>query len=411
MAIDIESDSGDCSSDELPDISTLAKKPFRPRSPLPRSRSDIPSTSRARTSKSRKNHDRESRAAPKEAEKERKKLERQAAKEAKARDKELAAALVEANKMRTDKKVSVLEMIVDLPSGLGSKEQAEAILEGLKVEHRTWESTNIVKWRRKVASRFNEDLGHWEPIPRRIMAESHVGIVLTAEEFVDLALGDDGITTHHSQIQEKFSGHQIIYLLEGLEPWMRKNRNIRNRQFTSRVRSQEASASSTAGRRRNAPVQEYVSEDIIEDALLELQIRDALIHHSTIPLETARWLAVLTQQISTIPYKKQRDQALSAGFCMESGQVRTGEDVNDTYIRMLQEIARVTAPIAYGVKAEFGSVSKLVQGLESGGPSRLEGIRKTVNKEGDLSDRTVGQALSKRMYKVFTGRDELSTDV
>ncbi|KAL6855602.1 hypothetical protein ACO1O0_006754 [Amphichorda felina] len=408
MAIDIESDG---SSDELPDIGTLARKPLKSRSPLRRSRSDIPSTGRARTSKSTNNYDREARAAAKQAEKERKKLERQAAKDAKAREKERATALAEVNKMRTDKKVSAREMIVDLPSLLGPKVQAETILEGLEIEHTTWESTNIIKWRRKVTSRFNEDVGHWEPIPQRIVVESHVAVILTAEEFVDLALSDDGISAHYSQTQEKFPGQQVIYLLEGLTPWMRKNRNIRNRQFASGVRTQEASSSSAAGRRRNAPAPEYISEDIIEDALLELQIQDALIHHTAVPLETAQWVAVFTQHISTIPYKKQRNQALSAGFCMESGQVRTGDDVNDTYIRMLQEIARVTAPIAYGVATEFGSVSELVKGLETGGPSRLEGLRKTVNKEGALSDRTIGQAVSKRMHKVFTGRDELSTDV
>lgn len=411
MAIDIDSGSGDGSDDELPDIGTLARKPLRSRSHLRRSRSDIPPMSRARASNSTRQHNREARAAAKEAEKERKKLERQEAKEAKARARERAAALTEVNKMRTDKKVSTREMIVDLPSALGCKVQVETLLEGLDVEHTTWDCPdNVVKWRRKVTSWFNEGVGHWEPIPRRTTVESHVAVILTADDFVNLALSDGGIAAHYSGIQEKLPGNQVIYLLEGLTPWMRKNRNIRNRQFTSGVRSQEASSSSTAGRRRNA-APEYVSEDIIEDALLELQVLDALIHHTAIPLETAQWLAVLTQHISTIPYKKQRNEALSAGFCMESGQVRTGDDSNDTYIRMLQEIARVTAPIAHGIAAEFGSVSKLVTGLASGGPGRLEGIRKTVNREGTLSDRTVGQAVSKRMHKVFTGRDEMSTDV
>lgn len=332
------------------------------------------------------------------------------------REKERAAALAEVNKMRTDKKVSTPEMIVDLPSGLGSsvKAQVETLLEGLSVEYRTWDSVsshNIVKWRRKVASRFNEDAGHWEPIPRRIMDENHVAVILTADDFVSLALRG-GVGVHVGKVREQFSRHHIVYLLEGLTPWMRKNRNLRNRQFSAGVRSQEA-ASSAGGRRRNEPATEVISEDVVEDALLELQVmHGVLIHHTAIPLETAQWLAVLTQHISTIPYKKQKDHAtLGAGFCMDSGQVRTGEDTMDTYVRMLQEIARVTAPIAYGVASEFGSVTKLVNGLEREGPGRLEAVRKTVNREGALSDRTVGQAVSKRMHKVFTGRDESSTDV
>ena len=313
--------------------------------------------------------------------------------------------------MRTDKKVSSREMIVDLPTDLSSRVQVETLLEELGIEHRVWESPNIVKWHRKVTSRFNEAMDHWEPIPPRIVAESHVAIVLTGDDFVKLALSDRGVASHYAGIEAKFPGHQIIYILEGLTTWMAKNRNNRNRQFTSGVRSQEVAPSGSAGRRRNGSAAEYVSEDVVEDALLELQILDALIHHTINPLETAKWLTVLTQHISTIPYRKQRNRALSAGFCMESGQVRTGDDPQDIYIRMLEEIARVTAPIARGIAAEFRSVSELVRGLESGGPGRLEGIRKTLNKEGTLSDRTVGQAVSKRMHKVFTGRDESSTDV
>jgi crossover junction endonuclease EME1 len=230
-----------------------------------------------------------------------------------------------------------------------------------------------------------------------------------SDEFVKIAL-DDGISPHAEKMKKHFPEHHIIYLIEGLTPWMRKNRNLRNRQFASTVRAQEATA---AANRRNKPAQEYVPEEKIEDALLQLQVmHEVLIHHTMIPMETAEQILTFTQHISTIPYRKQRDQAtLGAGFCMESGQVKTGEDTHDTYVRMLQEIVRVTAPIAYGVANEFNTVSKLVQGLETRGPTRLEGVKKMANKDGAYSDRTVGQAVSRRMYKVFTGVDETSTDV
>ena len=74
-------------------------------------------------------------------------------------------------------------------------------------------------------------------------------------------------------------------------------------------------------------------------------------------------------------------------------------------------MARVTQPVAYGVAAEFGSVTKLVKGLEEGGPGRLEGVRKCANRDGAFSDRTLGKAMSKRLWQVFLGKDETSTDV
>jgi crossover junction endonuclease EME1 len=355
----------------------------------------------------------------KEEEKERKQRQREQDKAAKAREKDRAAALAEVNKVRTDKKVSTPEMIVDLPISFNARVdvQVKTLLEGLGVQHGSWESPvpNAIKWRRRVTSRFNDDVGYWEPCLSQIEAEHHVLVFIGADEFVRLAL-DEQLTIHVEDIQNNFPNYSVIYLIEGLTPWLRKNRNIRNRQFTSNVRAQQQGASaptSTARRRNAAPDQEYICEDTIEDALLQLQVEhDVLIHHTTIPLETAQWIATFTQHISTIPYRKRRDEnTLGAGFCMESGQVRTGDDAGDTFVRMLQEIVRVTAPIAYGVAAEFDTASKLVKGLETGGPSTLEGVRKSANKDGVFSDRTIGQAVSRRLHKVFTGRDETSTDV
>ncbi len=247
-------------------------------------------------------------------------------------------------------------------------------------------------------------------------------MIVEAQDFVNLVLASEGVDleAHVSRMKGSFAGFTLIYLIEGLTPWMRKNRNVRNRQFTSAVRNLESEAAelpsssqATSRRRRNNQHREYIDEDSVEDALLSLQvIHGALIHHTNTGVETAQWIAVFTQHISTVPYRRQKELANdAAGFCMESGQIRTGEDAKDTYVRMLQEIARVTAPIAYGVAAEFDTVVKLVRGLEARGPLRLENCRKSANKDGAFSDRTLGQAVSRRIYKVFTGRDEGSTDV
>ncbi|CVL02920.1 uncharacterized protein FPRN_00195 [Fusarium proliferatum] len=418
-----ESDGGDSSEDELPDITSFDVAKMRRRSRLQRSQSDVVS-SRSRTkpvssntkSAEERAREKEAKAAAKEVEKEAKRREKQEAKEAKLREKERTAALAEVNKLRTDKKVSTPEMMVDIPSSLNATVTTElqTMLEPFDVQYTTWDSPvdNVIKWRRKVRSRYNDEIGLWEPIPLRLEDEKHALVVMHADEFVKLAQ-DDQISTHVGKMQRHFADHSLVYLIEGLTPWMRKNRSLRNRQFASNVRAQEAAASTAGRRRNNNPPPEYVSEELIEDALLQLQVmHEVLIHHTMIPMETAEQIVTFTQHISTIPYRKQRDIAtLGAGFCMESGQVKTGEDAKDTYVRMLQEIVRVTAPIAYGIAAEFGTVSRLVRGLEERGPTLLEGVKKSANKDGAFSDRMVGQAVSRRMYKVFTGVDETSTDV
>lgn len=430
--ISIDSDSAGSSEDEFPDIAdfNLSRVRPRPRSPIRRSQSDVitsrsgrprsTATTTAKTAEQRA-RDRDAQVAAKAAEKERRRLEKEQLKEAKALEKERAAALAEVNKVRTDKKVSTPEMILVIPSSVteGLKVQLGTMLDGLSVEHSTWDSpvANAFKWQRKVTSRFDEEMGRWEPIPPRIMPEKHALILLTAEEFVEMAVKDT-LDSSVSETKRHFPGHELIYILEGITAWMRKNRNLRNRRFAAGVRAQDQAAALEATpasrrRRNNAAPEEYISESIVEDAMLQLQVEhEVLIHHTATPLETAQWIVAFTQHISTIPYKKLREKLTSsAGFCMESGQVRTGDDARDTYVRMLQEIARVTAPIAYGIVSEFDTVSKLVTGLEQGGPLRLESVRKSANKDGAVSDRTVGQAVSRRIHKVFTGKDEMSTDV
>lgn len=358
-----------------------------------------------------------------EAEKERKRIEKERAREERALHKEKEKALAEVNKLRTDKKVSAPEMIVDIPASIspGLKVQIEALLGELNVQHDTWDSTveHVVKWRRKVTSRFDEAMGIWRPTPLRIQDENHVLVIVQAAEFVKSVLGEDGqdLEAHVLRMKSRFPGLKIIYLIEGLTPWMRKNRNLLNRQFASAVRSlgtnAEPGPSSTQPRRRtNNQLQEYIDEDIIEDALLSLQVlHGTLVHHTNAPVETAQWVAVFTQHISTIPYRQARDASSDAGFCMESGQVRTGDGAKDTYVRMLQEIARITAPVAYSIVAKYESVTDLIQGLEEEGPLALAECRKSANKDGAITDRTIGQAISKRVHKIFLGRDPTSTEI
>ncbi|KAK1991560.1 ERCC4 domain-containing protein [Colletotrichum falcatum] len=431
--LDIDSD------DEFPDLENFdflklkARLDTKSTAPRTASKTSLKTTAKSASSRSAttkssddKVREREAKAAEREREKERKKQEKEVAKEQKAKEKERAAALAEVNKIRTDKKVSTPEMIADLPASLPAAVtlQIQTLLKDLDVQHGTWDSPvdNVVKWRRKVASRFNDELGHWEPIPMRVQPEKFALVIVPANDFVTYALGPEGsdLEAHALKMKRHFPQEQLIYLIEGLNPWMRKNRNVRNRQFVSAVRGQaedaadDASTSAQPRRRKNQQPQEYIDEDSIEDALLQLQVmHGVLIHHTNAAVETAQWVAIFTQHISTVPYRKQREatNAAGAGFCMETGQVRTGEDVKDTYVRMLQEIVRVTQPVAYGIVSEFETVPKLVKALEERGPLCLENCRKSTNKDGGFSDRAVGKAISKRVYKVLTGRDEWSTDV
>jgi len=308
-----ENDSRPSSSDlDLPDIGTIASQASSFASLSRTNPKKTLAAYQSEKAKIQKERDKSRKAQEKLDLKEAERDRKRAAKEAKAKEKEIAADLAKVNTQRIDKKVSTPEMIVDLPLDLDSRlaAQVRRFLSPLEVECKEWISPipSVIKWRRKVESVYNEEMGHWEPIPKQIKPENLIMCVMTANEFVDLAMGEEGrdLDAHVLQVKARFHEYVTIYLVEGLTAWMRKNRNIKNRQFTEAVRSQMAQGlalpASQKGKKKSQ--QEYVDEDMIEDALLRLQIiHGAQIHHTTATVDTAQWVMVFTQHISTIPYR------------------------------------------------------------------------------------------------------------
>ncbi|KAL3421471.1 ERCC4 domain-containing protein [Phlyctema vagabunda] len=369
--------------------------------PKPPSKSKVP-----KVSEEEKQAAKSKKLAAKEVDKEQKRIAREEKAAAKEREKEFAKA-----NTLTDKKNSTAQMIVDLPSCLDVRlgSHAKALLLPVGAELGEWESEiSLIKWRRKVEAIYDEQAGHFVPCPKHIKDEMHIMYVMQANEFVSLATGPEGkdLDSHFLRLRAKYDGYTIIYLIEGLTPWMRKNKGVKNAQFQEAVRNMGQDEENSATQRRKPKKQaEYIDEDLIEDALLRLQVvHKPLIHHTNSAIETGQWVVAFTQHISTIPHRKLKD-ALDTTFSMESGQVKTGEDAADTYLRMLSELKMVTAPVACGIAAEYPSVQKLIAGFEADGPLILEDCRKTANKDGALTDKRIGPAISKRVHRVFTGMD------
>lgn len=72
---------------------------------------------------------------------------------------------------------------------------------------------------------------------------------------------------------------------------------------------------------------------------------------------------------------RHEQMARESTFCMDSGQVKCGKDVEETYIHMLLANVRVTSPIAYGIAARYPNVVSLAHGLKEKGPTALEHLK------------------------------------
>ncbi|MDI1486540.1 MAG: hypothetical protein OHK93_005771 [Ramalina farinacea] len=356
----------------------------------------------------------EAKAKEKESEKERKRLER----EEKAKDKRMEADIAEVNKSKLDKKESTREMIVDLPASMdGTRlaDKARLRFQEIGADVALYQSPlrNVVKWRRKVKARWNEELDRWDPLDSMVIEEEkHVLCFMSAEEFSQRAMCaevDEDLELHHARLRGAVKDCTPIYLIENLHGLMNKRRTAQNRAFQAQVNGQEYN---TYNQRKSAQQEGLqLDEDRIEDALLRLQVEHGcLVHHTREVSDSALWIAHFTQHISAIPYRRQK-MDLDSTFSMESGQVKTGEDKQDTFFKMLQEVVRITPPVAEGIVQKYPSVMSLTKAFQDEGPLMLQELRKAANKSGASSDSRIGPSISRRLYKVFTDTDPASTDV
>ncbi|KAL4988707.1 ERCC4 domain-containing protein [Aspergillus falconensis] len=410
--------------DELPD----ARASRRPRKATASKQSGADKEAKAK--------EREAVKAQRDLEKQLEKERKQKQKEEKAKDKQLAADIAQANRLKVEKKDSTPEMIIDIASSFKETSvgnQAVEYMRMLGVEHTFFDSSirNVVKWRRKMKATYNRSLGYWEPCELHIREEEHVLCLMTAQEFVDMvtsSLDSDApdapseLESHILRLKRAYPRCTVIYLIEGLAAWMRKNAISRNRAYQAEFRrnldevqgsSQPTTSTSTSRRKKtNKPTSTPIDDDTIEDALLNLQVtHNCLIHQTAAPPESAEWIKIFTEHVSTVPYRRERMNDNDSAFCMDSGQVKPGENAKDAYVRMLQEISRVTASMAYGVVNQYPSVVDLVKGMRRSGPGMLEDVKKSANKNGALTDARIGPAASRRLYKVFMGMDPQSTDI
>ena len=249
----------------------------------------------------------EAKTKEKEGEKERKRAQR----EEMAKEKRMEADIAEVNKSKLDKKESTREMIVDLPASMdGTRlaDKARLRFQEIGADVALYQSpvSNVVKWRRKVKARWNQELDRWDPLDSMVIEEEkHVLCFMSAEEFSQRAMcaeGDEDLELHVAKLGGAFKDCTPIYLIENLHGLMNKRRTAQNRAFQAQVNGQEHNNYN----QRTGAQQEFLQldEDRIEDALLRLQVEhDCLVHHTREASDSALWIAHFTQHISAIPYR------------------------------------------------------------------------------------------------------------
>ncbi|GAA6043905.1 hypothetical protein JCM8097_004099, partial [Rhodosporidiobolus ruineniae] len=98
------------------------------------------------------------------------------------------------------------------------------------------------------------------------------------------------------------------------------------------------------------------------------------------------------------------------GATPDLDKIPSGKDLQDTYIKLLASLPRVTEPVAKGIVGEYPTLRGLYEAWEreAGEKERREmlvGIGKGRNIDGTATHRAIGTTLSASIYKIMTSRD------
>ncbi|KAI5292435.1 putative monocarboxylate transporter mch1, partial [Ascosphaera atra] len=251
-----------------------------------------------------------------EKEKEARKEQRRREKEERAQLKSLEVDLAEVNKRQSNRKESALELIVDLPVSFDAslKTLVDSAFSAAGVETSYVDSVvpGLITFRRKLAREWDAQTKSFRRIPLRIEPEPYVLCVLKAKQLAQLVWddvnGDKAVDEFAKKINANFSGFEQVYIIEGLQQYLRSNANRANREFAQRVRGALNQVSASAPQQQPHRQQQQrsratpdVSGEQIEDRLDHLQMEYyAKIIHTSTASETTLEIQRFAEHISAV---------------------------------------------------------------------------------------------------------------
>jgi crossover junction endonuclease EME1 len=215
---------------------------------------------------------------------------------------------IEALNRLKSRKEACPELITYLSPTLPDTLHDEVInfIEPLGIDTREWTTStmDVIKFVRKVSSEWDEEGSMFRPCDEYKKDEEWIIHWMKADKFIDLVCNDQtglALRFHLEKLKNVIHGNKILIILEGLGAFLAKARTARNRAHDTAVRNQRGEESRY---RKDDQQFQYVSEEIVENALIEMQLvhEIRIVQTAAIP-ESAEWISILATDIASIPYR------------------------------------------------------------------------------------------------------------
>ncbi|KAI5295471.1 hypothetical protein KEM52_001268 [Ascosphaera acerosa] len=339
------------------------------------------------------------------------------------------AEMTEVNRRATDRKRTVLEVIVQLSSALDTHftELAQQCFRSAEVECEVVDGLvpELITFKRKVSKVWDASAYTFRPIPQQVVTEPTVICVLKASNLARLvAAGHDGNVAEETvdslakRIEAAHPGCNQVYVIEGMAHYVKTRASRAQREFANQVRdaltqsepvSVSASAPADNSRRRATATKRTpdVNEEHLEMALQHLEVEHfAKISHTATVAETVAWILRLTEYMSLVRHSPEQTTLADAqtSFCLSAGQFTTGADAKDAYIKMLQQMGAITEQAAKDIAAQYPTLQSILQAFNAHGPLALADTERSRISQAHGRP-VLGAAMSERIYAILMGID------
>ncbi|POY72591.1 crossover junction endonuclease EME1 [Rhodotorula taiwanensis] len=280
------------------------------------------------------------------------------------------------------------------------------------------ECEGAVRWTRICDRMWSEDRKMYIPLvgDERIVVEEDSRLIFLSAFDLSQHVADSTLVNHVTTVQSHLPPHvNLFIMLYGLNALARDLERARQEAYRNQVRAASGDDAVGAAKAVKLPGigEKQPSKDDLELALIRLQMqtRCMLVNVDKVS-DAVDWLEQITFDVGQKPYQRLKHSHIAMLGTSED-KVVSGKDLQDTYIKMLASLPRVTEAMAKGIVAEYPTLRKLYESYERCRDERemkemLVGIGKGRNLDGTATHRAIGKDMSANIYRVFMGRESFS---
>ncbi|RLV96687.1 Crossover junction endonuclease EME1 [Spathaspora sp. JA1] len=254
----------------------------------------------------------------------------------------------------------------------------------------------IISWHRNITSQYDSTKDIFIPCHPTTVVESVIGLYYLADTFIT-KLNDNSLTSDVITAKTNLGtgpNTHVIIIVEGFDQLLSKIRAFEQRQFKNQVleRFQPEAQPSKPKKKKEVDYSNYPEASHIQHLINKVQVElQTNIFMVRTRLEAITWLNSFTYTIANSLYDKyERNKQLA-----NLGYVRSGTDVQTTFLKSIQQFNLMTQVKADKLYTRYKTMNQLYTKLQLSGTLGQDNMGKNI----------VPPTVDSTLFKFFTSDD------